>query len=67
MFQKLGGIIGDIIPLVIFIYLSLVLLGVVRLKKEIGFFKTNPTISKILVFGGVLFFTILVITGLREA
>ena len=66
MFQKLGGIIGDIIPLVIFIYLSLVLLGVIRLKKEIAFFKTNPTISKILVFGGVLFFTILVITGLRE-
>lgn len=66
MFQKLGGIIGDIIPLVIFIYLSLVLLGVIRLKKEIAFFKTNPTISKILVFGGVLFFTILVIVGLRE-
>jgi hypothetical protein len=66
MFQKLGGITDDIIVLVVFIYFSLILLGVIRLKKEIGFFKTNPTISKIVVFGGVLIFTILVIVGLSE-
>jgi hypothetical protein len=66
MFQKLAGIIDDIIPLVICIYFSLVLLGVIRLKKEIVFFKTNPTISKIMVFGGVLIFTILAIVGLSQ-
>ena len=66
MFQKLGGVIGDIVPLIIFIYLSLILLGIIHLKNDIRFFKSNPTISKIIVFGAVVIFAILVIMGLAS-
>jgi len=64
MNQNIGGILGDIIPLVIFIYFGLILTGVVKSKKQIAFFISHPVLSKVLVFGGILVFTLLFVIRL---
>jgi hypothetical protein len=64
MNQNSGEIIGNIIPLAIFIYLALIMRGVVKPKKNIPLL-TNPSIlARIIVYGGILIFVILLAIGL---
>jgi hypothetical protein len=59
-----GEIIGNLVPLGIFIYLALILRGNIKTKKNVEML-TKPTIwVKILIYGGVLVFTLLTIIAL---
>ena len=66
MFQTSLGIIGDIIPLAIFVYCSLILLGIIKPKKPIKIFENPSLLIKFGVFGGALIFLIIVILDLRK-
>jgi hypothetical protein len=56
MNQQIGNIIGDLIPLSFFVYLALIMRGTIKLKMDIPRF-TNPSVlTKILVYGVILFF-----------
>jgi hypothetical protein len=59
MGQKIGGLIGDIIPLALFIYGALVVEGKIKTKKPL--FKFPITTMRIIIYGGIIGFTALMI------
>jgi hypothetical protein len=64
MFQKLGGLIGDIIPFLIFLYFSLIASGVIKSDSLPERFK-NPTLyMKYVFYAGTLLFAALIVIGL---
>ena len=64
MDKNKGELIGDIIPLVIFIYLALVVGGIIKPKREIPFLNNPSVLIKFIVFGGVVVSIILLAIGL---
>ncbi len=64
MAQRFGGIIGDLIPLVIFIYLALVINGVIVQRKPIKALENPSTFIKVAIYAGIVIFLILIIAGL---
>ena len=61
MGQKTGELIGNLIVLGCFIYLSLILSGKIKSKKSIKSFENPTMLIKLVIYGGVVIFTILTI------
>ena len=64
MNENTGKLIGNIIPLIIFIYLSLIMNGFVKPRKEIPLLTNPRMLVKIIVYSGLLVFALLVIFSL---
>lgn len=66
MYQQIGGLIGDLIPFVIFLYLTLVLFGVIRLKNKPKILENSPKSYKIIALGGLVCFALLIVMRFIE-
>ena len=64
MTQHSGEIIGNLIPLAIFIYLALVINGVIVQRKPIKALENPSTLMKVTIYGGIVIFLILIIASL---
>jgi hypothetical protein len=64
MAQHTGEIIGDLIPLAIFIYLALVINGVIVQRKPIKALENPTTLIKLGIYGGIVIFLGLIIISL---
>ena len=66
MFQKLGGLIGDIIPFFIFLYLSLVVSGVIKSESTPEKLRNPSLYIKLLFYAGTILFAALIVIGLLK-
>jgi len=64
MKQSFGELIGNIIPLGILVYFGLVMKGIIKPKKDIPKLTNPTTLIKILIYGGILIFVVIVIISL---
>lgn len=66
MYQNIGGFIGDLIPFGIFLYLTLVLFGVIKLKNKPKILENPPKFYKIIAIVGLVSFALLFVMRFRE-
>jgi hypothetical protein len=66
MYQQIGGFIDDLIPFGIFLYITLVLFGVVKLNNKPKFLENPPKYLKIAAIVGLICFSILIIIRIVE-
>ena len=64
MFQKLGGLIGDIIPFLIFLYFSLIASGVIKSESAPERLRNPSSYMKYVFYAGTLLFAALIVIGL---
>jgi hypothetical protein len=64
--QQIGEIIFTFIPLALFLYLSLTLLGVIRFNSQTSFLENASTTTKIAVYGGTIAFLVMAILDLLK-
>lgn len=62
--QLIGEIVFTLIPLVLFLYLSLTMLGLIKYNQHTAFLQNASTTTKVAVFGGTLAFLIMAIKDL---
>ncbi len=66
MYQQIGGYIDDLIPFGIFLYLTLVLFGVIKFKKTPKFLENPPKYYKIIAVVGLVCFALLIVMRIIE-
>jgi uncharacterized protein YxeA len=60
----IGEIIFTLIPLALFMYLSLTMLGVIKYNQHTAFLQDASTTTKVAVYGGTLAFLIMAVKDL---
>jgi len=66
MFQQIGGFLDNIIPLGIFLYFTLVLFDIIKLRNKPKFLDNPPKYFKIISVVGLVCFTILLVMRIIE-
>ncbi len=66
MGQSILDILFNIIPLALFLYLSLTLLGVIKYNQHTAFLQNASPITKFAVFGGTIAFAIMAFVDLSK-
>lgn len=64
--QHLGEIIFTLLPLGLFLYLSLTMLGVFSYNKQTAFLENASTTTKVAVYGGTIAFLIMAVLDLLK-
>lgn len=59
-------ILFNIIPLALFLYLSLSLMGVIKLNRHTAFLENASSTTKLAVYGGTIAFAIMAIVDLAK-
>ncbi|WP_299821117.1 hypothetical protein [uncultured Pontibacter sp.] len=62
--QKIGEIIFTLIPLILFVYLSLTMLGIIKYNQHTAFLQNASAVTKVAVYGGTIAFLIMAIKDL---
>jgi hypothetical protein len=62
--QNIGDIIFTLIPLMLFLYLSLTMLGIFRYNKHTAFLENASGVTKVAVYGGTIAFLVMAIMEL---
>ncbi|MDX5422424.1 MAG: hypothetical protein LPK07_10790 [Hymenobacteraceae bacterium] len=66
MWQTIGEIIFALLPLALFFYLSLTLLGIIKMNKQTAFLANASTTTKIAVYGGTIAFAVMAVVDLLK-
>lgn len=66
MWQHIFEILFNIIPLALFLYLTLTLLGVIKYNQHTAFLASASPITKFAVFGGTVAFAVMAILELSK-
>ncbi|WP_299701994.1 hypothetical protein [uncultured Pontibacter sp.] len=66
MGQDILEVLFNIIPLALFLYLSLSLMGVIKLNKQTAFLANASFFTKFAVYGGTVAFAIMTIADLTK-
>lgn len=66
MWQHILEILFNIIPLALFLYLSLTLMGVIKYNQQTAFLANASPITKFAVYGGTIAFAIMAIVDLSK-
>lgn len=66
MGQDLLEILFNIIPLALFLYLSLTLMGIIKYNQHTAFLQNASPITKFAVYGGTIAFAIMAIVDLTK-
>ena len=62
--SNIAEIIFTLIPLILFLYLSLTMLGVIKYNQQTAFLQNASTTTKIAVYGGTVAFLIMAVMDL---
>lgn len=62
MYQEIGGLINNLIPFGIFLFLTLELFGIIKLNTKPKFLEKPPKYLKFIALIGLISFSILIIT-----
>jgi len=66
MFQQIGGFIGDLFPLGIFVYFILVHFDVIKMKNKPKMLENPPKYLKVVAVLGVICFIFLIVVRIVE-
>lgn len=64
--HQLGEIIFTLIPLGLFLYLSLTMLRIIKFNKHTAFLEGASTMTKVAVYGGTIAFMVMAIMDLLK-
>ena len=62
--ENIGEILFTLIPFVLFLYLSLTMLGLIKYNKHTAFLENATTVTKVAVFGGTIAFLVMAVMEL---
>lgn len=62
--QNIGNIIFTLIPLALFLYLSLTMLGVIKYNQQTRFLENASSATKVAVYGGTIAFLVMALMEL---